>query len=169
MVRTIYQQLSPAEVHGRLDRVMEQLLEPFPRVPELLVGAVLAKQHDEWAEARPKGKSCGTEFAQPPLRLPAITAIAYPFDTSIGSHNSDYVNRFVRGLAALARLRFSSTVTPPDPITSFVIKRTWVASDFEAIPSRHQRRFSSFASVLVFPWRPNWRSTPHNATHPQPT
>ena len=29
MVRTIYQQLSPAEVHGQLDRVVEQLREPF--------------------------------------------------------------------------------------------------------------------------------------------
>ena len=103
MVRTIYQQLSPAEVHGQLDRVVEQLREPFPQVAELLaaaapdilaftafpvahwqklwsnnpqerlnreirrctdvvgifpnrlsarrlVGAVLAEQHDEWAE-----------------------------------------------------------------------------------------------------------------------
>ena len=32
MVRTIYQQLSPAEVHGQLDRVVEQLREPFPQV-----------------------------------------------------------------------------------------------------------------------------------------
>ena len=30
MVRTIYQQLSPAEVHGQLDRVVEQLREAFP-------------------------------------------------------------------------------------------------------------------------------------------
>ena len=43
MVRTIYQQLSPAEVHGQLDRVVEQLREPFAQV---------AEQHDEWAEAR---------------------------------------------------------------------------------------------------------------------
>ena len=68
MVRTIYQQLSPVEVHGQLDRVMEQLLEPFPQVAELVVGAVLAKQHDEWAEARRKEKSGGTEFAQHGLR-----------------------------------------------------------------------------------------------------
>ena len=105
MVRTIYQQLSPAEVHGQLDRVVEQLREPFAQVAELLadaapdilaftafpvahwqklwsnnpqerlnreircrsdvvgifpnrlsarrlLGAVLAEQHDEWAEAR---------------------------------------------------------------------------------------------------------------------
>ena len=111
MVRTSYQQLSPAEVHGQLDRVVEQLREPFAQVAELLAdacaghpglhglpsgplaeavvqqpagtaepgdqapqslppkgdvvgifpnrlsarrlgGAVLAEQHDEWAEAR---------------------------------------------------------------------------------------------------------------------
>ena len=37
MVRTIYQQLSPAEVHGQLDRVVEQLREPFPQVAELWI------------------------------------------------------------------------------------------------------------------------------------
>ena len=36
MVRTIYHQLSPAEVHGQLDRV--QLREP-PQVAELLADA----------------------------------------------------------------------------------------------------------------------------------
>ena len=61
MVCTIYQQLSPAEVRGQLERVVEQLLEPFPQV---------AEQHDEWAEARRKGESGGTEFAQPLLRKP---------------------------------------------------------------------------------------------------
>ena len=39
MVRTIYQQLSPAEVHGQLDRVAEQLREAFPQVAELLADA----------------------------------------------------------------------------------------------------------------------------------
>ena len=34
MVRTIYQQLSPAEVHSQLDRVVEQLREPFPQVAD---------------------------------------------------------------------------------------------------------------------------------------
>ena len=39
MVRTIYQQLSPAEVHGQLDRVVEQLRELFAQVAELLADA----------------------------------------------------------------------------------------------------------------------------------
>ena len=39
MVRTIYQQLSPAEVHAQLDRVVEQLREAFPWVAELLADA----------------------------------------------------------------------------------------------------------------------------------
>ena len=39
MVRTIYQQLSPAEVHAQLDRVVEQLWEPFAQVAELLADA----------------------------------------------------------------------------------------------------------------------------------
>ena len=122
MVRTIYQQLSPAEVHGQLDRVVEQLRELFAQVAELLadaapdilaftafpvahwqklwsnnpqerlnreirrrtdvvgifpnrpsarrlVGAVLAEQHDEWAEARryltiPNAAGRGTADAQ---------------------------------------------------------------------------------------------------------
>ena len=39
MVPTIHRQLSPAEVHGQLDRVVEQLREPFPQVAELLADA----------------------------------------------------------------------------------------------------------------------------------
>ena len=39
MVRTIYQQLSPAEVHGQLDQVVEQLRELFAQVAELLADA----------------------------------------------------------------------------------------------------------------------------------
>ena len=39
MVRTIYQQLSLAEVHGQLDRVVEQLRELFAQVAELLADA----------------------------------------------------------------------------------------------------------------------------------
>ena len=38
-VRAIYQQLSPAEVHGQLGRTVEQLREPFPQVAELLPDA----------------------------------------------------------------------------------------------------------------------------------
>lgn len=34
-----YQQLSPAEVHAQLDRVVEQLREPFPQVADLLADA----------------------------------------------------------------------------------------------------------------------------------
>ena len=72
MVRTIYQQLSPAEVHGQLDRVMEQLLKPFPQVAELLLGAVLAEQHDEWAEPRPKGeKAAGRSSHKPSYVKPS--------------------------------------------------------------------------------------------------
>ena len=58
MVRTIYQQLSPAEVHGQLDRVVEQLREPFPQVAELLADAapdLLASRPSQW----PTGRSCG--------------------------------------------------------------------------------------------------------------
>ena len=105
MVRTIYQQLSPEEVHAQADRVVVQLQEHFPQAAQMLadaladilaftafpvshwqklwsnnplerlnkeirrrtdvvgifpnraatrrlVGAVLAEQHDEWAEGR---------------------------------------------------------------------------------------------------------------------
>ena len=120
MVRTIYQQLSPAEVHGRLDRVMEQLLEPFPRVPELLVGAVLAKQHDQWAEARPEGKSGGTEFAQPSLRKPVCA-----------------------GTAAAGRIaKFAVLISRPR-VAVFVSQGSRFASLENAIGTL-RRRFSSF-------------------------
>ena len=36
MVRTIYQQPSPQEVHAQLDRVIAQLKDPFPQVASLL-------------------------------------------------------------------------------------------------------------------------------------
>ena len=105
MVRTIYKQLSPEEVHAQAERVMAQLEEHFPQAAQMLadalpdilaftafpvshwqklwsnnplellnqeirrrtdvvgifpnraatrrlVGAVLAEQHDEWAEGR---------------------------------------------------------------------------------------------------------------------
>ena len=105
MVRTIYQQLSPEDVHAQADRVVAQLQEHFPQAAQMLadalpdilaftafpvshwqklwsnnplerlnkeirrrtdvvgifpnraatrrlVGAVLAEQHDEWAEGR---------------------------------------------------------------------------------------------------------------------
>ena len=39
MVRTIYQQPSPDEVHAQLDRVTDQLQDRFPQVASLLDGA----------------------------------------------------------------------------------------------------------------------------------
>ena len=97
MVGTIYQQLSPAEVHGQLDRVVEQLREPFAQVGELLVGGVLAEQHGEWAEARPKGKSGGTEFAQRALGKPlcagTATAVLIAIFVNRGWSTAGYENR----------------------------------------------------------------------------
>ena len=54
MVRTIYQQLSPAEVHGQLDRVVEQLREPFPQVAELWRTPAGHPGLSQW----PTGRSC---------------------------------------------------------------------------------------------------------------
>ena len=65
MVRTIYQQLSPAEVHAQLDRVVEQLQEPFPQVAELLGGrhaGHLVKDDKSWPSRPsqwPTGPSLG--------------------------------------------------------------------------------------------------------------
>ena len=74
---------------------MEQLLEPFPQVPELLLGAVLAEQHDEWAEARPKGESGGTEFAQPLLRNAGQLVC---IDPSLGMAEFRYKSAIFRAL-----------------------------------------------------------------------
>ena len=90
MVCTIYQQLSPAEVRGQLERVVGQLLEPFPRVAEQL-----AEQHDECAEARPKGKSGGTEFAQPLLRNAGQLVC---IDPSLGMAEFRYKSAIFRAL-----------------------------------------------------------------------
>ena len=60
-------------------------------------GGVLAKQHDEWAAARPKGKSGGTEFAQRLLCPTAIiTLLLNHFDAQFGSPNIHYVQQRVR-------------------------------------------------------------------------
>ena len=56
MVRTIYQQLSPAEVHGQLDRVVEQLREPFAQLladaaPDILAFTAFPVAH--WQKRNP--------------------------------------------------------------------------------------------------------------------
>ena len=53
----------------------------------------------------------------------------------LGTHNRPYVNPFVRGLAAPARLRKSSIVKAPGLITRTVVKPAPVASEFDWIPS----------------------------------
>ena len=40
MVRTIYKQLSPEEVHAQADRVIAQLQEHFPQAAEMLADAI---------------------------------------------------------------------------------------------------------------------------------
>ena len=40
MVRTIYQQLSPEEVHAQADRVIAQLREHFPQAAQMLADAL---------------------------------------------------------------------------------------------------------------------------------
>ena len=52
-----------------------------------------------------------------------------------GSHNKPYVNPFVRGLQSPARLRISSTVSGPRPVTRIVENPAPLASDFDWIPS----------------------------------
>ena len=59
MVRTIYQQLSPADVHGQLDRVVEQLREPFAQVAELLADAAPDTLWPARPSQWPTGRSCG--------------------------------------------------------------------------------------------------------------
>ena len=54
---------------------------------------------------------------------------------TLGSHNSRYVNPFVRGLRSLRWLRISSTVGRRRPITRIVGKPAPVASYFDWIPS----------------------------------
>ena len=63
MVRTIYQQLSPAEVHGQLDRVVEQLREPFAQVAELLADA--APDILAWTHGLPSGPLAEAVVQQP--------------------------------------------------------------------------------------------------------
>ena len=69
MARTIYQQLSPAKVHAQLDRVVEQLREPFPQVAELLADAapdILAFTAFPLAEAVVQQPAETAEPPQPP-------------------------------------------------------------------------------------------------------
>ena len=58
-----------------------------------------------------------------------------------GSHNSSYVNPFVRGVLESGRLRISSTVGGPRPVTIIVVKPAPVASDFDWIPSPYSDGF----------------------------
>ena len=59
MVRTIYQQLSPAEVHGQLDRVVEQLREPFPPGGRTAGGRRAGHPGLHGPSQWPTGRSCG--------------------------------------------------------------------------------------------------------------
>ena len=58
-VHTIYQQLSPAEVHGQLGRAVEQLREPFPQVAELLPRTPRRTSWPARPSQWPTGRSCG--------------------------------------------------------------------------------------------------------------
>jgi hypothetical protein len=104
MVRTIYQQLSPEEVHAQLDRVVEQLREPFPQVAELLANAapyILAFTVSHWQklwsnnpqerlnrEIR-RRRACprkGTWWASSPIGQPRVAwlGLSWPNSTTNG-------------------------------------------------------------------------------------
>ena len=106
MVRTIYQchqQLSPAEVHGQLDRVVEQLREPFPQVAEWRT-----PRRTSWPARLPSGPLAEAVVQQP-------TGTAEPRDPSPQSlpPKGDVVGIFPNRL--WARCWPSNTTNGPKP------------------------------------------------------
>ena len=81
-----------------------------------------------------------------------------------GSHNSCYVNPFVRGLPTPAGLRFSSTVVRGIEIAIFVAKWDPVVSDFDRIPSLKGNGFrktgADSAQAARWPALPCFRPDP---------